>query len=202
MIEFTAARRWVELREGSAKRDFTTSYCVLVMVLAIATGIEKMCGNSYLTVIERALHSQTMHVRVRHCGHLRLLYRTDFAVRKRDEDRDVLLASEPVDSGRASVAARSSNDCQMLPLFSCLALIPPQEEVFEQIPKELQRNIFESKRRTMEEFEEVDMALRVERNSGCDRGCAEGRVATPNDAPQVLRRDFGGRDVEGKDLKS
>lgn len=52
---------------------------------------------SHLTIIESALDSQIVHIRVRHCRHLGLLNGADFALGVHDEDGDILLASQSVD---------------------------------------------------------------------------------------------------------
>lgn len=140
-----------------------------------------------------------MHVGVQHRGHLGLLDGADLALRVHDEDRHILLAAQTIDGSRARVAARGANDGQVLLVALGLALIPPHEEVFEQVAQELQGDVLEGEGRAVEQFKQVDVALLVE---GHGRGAvlgAEGGVALADELLEVGGRDLGGRDVERED---
>ena len=119
----------------------------------------------------------------------------------KNEDRDILLPSQAVDSSRSGVATGRANYSEMMPFFPDLARIPPDKEVFEQVPQELQRNIFECVCRSVEELEEVEIVLLAESDQGSYFWQSEGGIASINDFFQVLRRDFGGRDVEGEEFE-
>ena len=102
-----------------------------------------------------------MYIGIEDRGHLRLLYRADLAVREHYEDRHILLSAQTVDGSRASVTTCCANDGQMLPVATCLVLVPADEEVFEEVAEELQSNILEGKCGAMEELEEVQIVAEV-----------------------------------------
>jgi hypothetical protein len=80
----------------------------------------------------------------------------------------------------------------VFPSISLFPLIPPNQEVLEQISEELQRDIFERKSRSVEELEEVQVLLAVEGTDGCDIGRAEAGVAALDDVFEVVSRNLGG----------
>ena len=67
-----------------------------------------------LTVIKSAFDGEIMDVRIQNRGHLHLLNSRDFAITERNEDADILFATQAVDCGAACVIAGSANDCEML----------------------------------------------------------------------------------------
>lgn len=82
---------------------------------------------------------------------------------------------------------------------SDLALILPGQEVLEQVPQELQRDVLEGEGWAVEQLEQVQVALQVPQ--GRDLVVPEGRVAPVDDPPEVFGRDLGARDVQGQDVE-
>lgn len=80
-----------------------------------------------------------------------------------------------------------------------LAFVLPHEEVLEKVSQELQCDILERERGTVEQFEEVYVIVEV--NQRCRLRRAESRVALFNDLLQVLAGDLVLRDVQRHDLK-
>jgi hypothetical protein len=78
-----------------------------------------------------------VYVGIEDRGHLRLLYRANLALGEHDEDRHILLSAQTVDGSRASITACCANDGQVLPVATCLVLVPADEEVFEEVAEEL-----------------------------------------------------------------
>ena len=60
----------------------------------------------------------------------------------------------------------------------------------------------ECKGRAVKQFQEVQVLLRVQRDQRGAFRMTEGRIRTFDDLLQVLRRNFGGRDVQLRDLES
>jgi hypothetical protein len=141
-----------------------------------------------------------VYVGVEDRGHLCLLYRADLAVGEHDEDRHILLSAQTVDGSRASVTTCCANDGQVLPVATCLVLVPADEEVFEEIAEELKGNVLEGECRAVEQLEQVDVPLLVECDSGCDVLGAECGVTAVDDVLQVGSGDLGRGDVAGEDL--
>lgn len=54
-----------------------------------------------------------------------------------------------------SVARGRADYCKVIPLFALFTLILTDKEVLEQVAKELQCNILECKRGTVEQFQEI-----------------------------------------------
>lgn len=81
-----------------------------------------------------------------------------------------------------------------------LALVLSGQKVFEKITKELQGAILEGVAGAVEEFEEVEVVLKLDQ--GCDLLGAECRVTSVDDGLEVFGGDFAARDVEGEDLES
>ena len=92
---------------------------------------------TYLTIVECAIHGQVVYVGVHDGRHLRLLDGTDLAMGVHDEHRYILLATQTVDGSRTSITTGGANDGQVLPLASSLVLVPAYEEVLEQVAQEL-----------------------------------------------------------------
>ena len=144
-----------------------------------------------------------MDVGIQHRSHLSLLDRADLALRVHDEHADVLLASQTIDSGRASVTTGRANNSQVFPLLArlILAFVPANQEVLEKVAQELQSNILESKGRAVEQLQQVEVLFLVE---GCDGNNVVGTecsIALSDDLLQIGFGDLVARDVEGEDLE-
>lgn len=85
-----------------------------------------------------------------------------------------------------------------IPLFT---LVAPDEEVLKQVAHKLQRNVFESKRRPVEQLQQMQLLLRVECLQRRDIGGAEGGITPLDDVLQVCRGNLSGRYVEREDLE-
>ena len=93
----------------------------------------------------------------------------------------------------------------MVSLRTNLALILSLQKVLEEVPNELQRNVFECKGRPVEQLEEVLLGLFWilvfgEGDGGSDVGVAECRVGSLNEELEVGRGDLCGRYVQREDL--
>lgn len=141
-----------------------------------------------------------MHIRIRDGSHLGLLNGADLAFGVHDEDADVLLASETVDGRRAGISTRRPNDGQMLSALSLFALVPPHQKVLKQVPHKLEGHIFESKRRPVEELQQVQILLRVQGDYRRDIRRAEGGIAAVDDVPEVVGGNLFRRNVQREDL--
>lgn len=146
----------------------------------------------YLAIIKGAFYGNVVHVGIENCGHLRLLDRADLALGVHDEYADILLATQTVDGGRASVTAGGTNNSQVFSVFAlALALVSANEEVLEQVTQELQGDIFESEGRTMEKLQQVEVLLFVEGGDRDDVVGAECTIALLDDFLQVGFGDLG-----------
>lgn len=79
-----------------------------------------------------------------------------------------------------------------------LALVPPRQKVLKKVSQKLQRNILESKGRTVEQLEQIQVVLQV--LQGCNVLMAESCVAPADDVLEVVGWYFGRRDVQGQDI--
>lgn len=131
-----------------------------------------------------------MYIGVQHRGHLSLLNGADLALGVHDEHADVLLASQTVDSGRASVTTGRTDDSQVFPLLArlILALVPANEEVLEEVAQELQSNILESESRAVEQLQQVEVLVLVE---GCDGNNVVGTECSIALSDDLLQIGFG-----------
>lgn len=90
---------------------------------------------------------------------------------------------------RASVARGSTDDGELLPLLALLlGRVPALKEVLKQVAEELERDVLERKRRSVEELEHVLLfADLVQRRR---LGVSEGSVRALDEVAQVLRGDL------------
>ncbi len=88
----------------------------------------------------------------------------------------------------------------MLPVAPGLVLIPTDQEVFEKVAQELKSDILEGKCRAVEQFEQVDVLLLVERNGRCNVLGAERGITSVDNILQVGGGNLRRRDVAGKYL--
>jgi len=155
---------------------------------------------TYLTIIESSLNCEIVYVGVEHRRHLGFLYWAHLTCRMHYENRDILLTSQPVDGSRSRITARCSNHSQVLPAAQMLlALISSHEEILKEVSKKLQRYILESKRRAVEELEQVEVFALVKRNDWSNIRSTERLVTVPNDVLQVAGRDLLRRDIQRED---
>ena len=145
---------------------------------------------TYLTVIKGAFDSDVVYVCIQNSGHLSFLNRADLALGVHDEHADVFLASQTINSSRASVTTGRANDSQVFPLLAglILALVPADEEVLEKVTQELQSNILESKSRAVEQLQQVEVLLLVE---GCDGNNVVGTECSIALSDDLLQVGFG-----------
>jgi len=99
----------------------------------------------------------------------------------------------------SSVTTSSSDDGDSLPLLSfLLVLVSPLEEELEEVPQELESDVFESERGTVEELEDVLLLRDLVKRSGL--WVSEGGVGRVDDGFQVRGGDLGRRDEEREDV--
>ena len=143
-----------------------------------------------LAIVECSLHGNVVYIGVQHRGHLSLLNGADLALGVHDEHADVLLASQTVDSGRASVTTGRTDDSQVFPLLArlILALVSANQEVLEKVAQELQSNILESESWAVEQLQQVEVLLLVE---GCDGNNVVGTECSIALSDDLLQVGFG-----------
>ena len=155
-----------------------------------------------LTVVESALHREIVHVGIQHGGHLRFLDGTDFSFREHDEDADVFLATETVNGGTARVAARGTDDGQVVSMVAGLELrVLSNKEELKQVTEELESDVFERKGRAVEQLEEVKVFRSIERDEWSRGWMAESRIAGVNYGFELAVGDFFGVNVQPHDLE-
>lgn len=143
-----------------------------------------------------------MYIGVQDSSHLSLLNRANLALGVHDEHTNILLTTETVDGSRAGVTTGCANNGQVFSGLSLLfTTVSAGEEVLKQVSKELKSDIFESKGRAVEEFQQVEVLLLVEGGDGNDVVCAESAIALLDDLLEVGFGDFLAGNIEGEDLK-
>lgn len=78
----------------------------------------------------------------------------------------------------------------MLPVTTLLALVFPDEEVFEQISQKLQSDILECKSRSVEQLQQVQVLGLVQSHDGGNVRGAESSVTAVDDILEIRRRNL------------
>ena len=133
-----------------------------------------------LRVVERTVDRDRKHVSRTRAGHLALLERRDAAVGIEDKNRGAGLAEESVDRRGTGVARGGTEHVDRLAAHHALVRV--------EIAEELEREIFERERRSVKEFEDVEVF--PERLQRRDRGIGERRVARVDDRPKGFSRNI------------
>ena len=157
-------------------------------------------GLVHLAIVKVAGNSEVVNIGVEDSGHLEFLDGAHTALGVEHKDRDVLLAPETVNGGRASVTAGRSHNGEMVSVTTRLALVPPDQEVLEQVAQKLQCHVLEGESGAVEELEKMDVTLELDER--CYVGGAESSIAATDDVFEVVGRDFGGGDVKREDVVS
>lgn len=105
---------------------------------------------TYLAIVKGAFNGKIVDVGIQDGGHLGLLDWADAPLGVQDENGDILLAAQTVDGGGTGVATCRTNDSEMMPVLSGLALIAPHEEVLKEVSEQLQRDILKCPCRAVE----------------------------------------------------
>ena len=142
-----------------------------------------------------------MNVGIENGCHLSLLDRADLALGVHDEDGNILLTAQAVDGGGTGVTTGSTNDSQVLSVSALLALVHAYEEVLEKVADELESDILESERGTVEQFHQMQVLGLVKSDDGGDIFGAEGGITAVDDVFEIGRGDFAVGDVQAEDLK-
>lgn len=148
-----------------------------------------------LAVIKGAFDSEVVDIRIEYACHLRLLNGANLALGEENEDRHILLASQTIDGRRASITGCCAHNGQVVTVLASLSLIFAHEEIFKKVTQALERNVFESKGWSVEEFKEVEVVLGIQCGNGCTLRVTEGRVGLFDDSLQIFRGNFRRRDV-------
>lgn len=148
-----------------------------------------------LAIVERSLDSEIVHIGIKHTSHLRLLNGADLALGEQDEHGDILLAAQAIDSGRPSITRRRTNNSQVVTVLASLSLVLTHKEVLEEIAQALKCNVLESESRAVEELQQVQVLLGIQRGDRGALGVAECRVGLVDDGLEVLGGNFGGGDI-------
>lgn len=157
--------------------------------------IGKQSLDNILAVVKGSLDSEIVHIGIKHTSHLRLLNRANLALGEKDEHRDILLATETIDSGRTSITGGCADDGQVVTVLASLSLVLAHKEVFEEVTQTLEGDVLESERWAVEELQQVQVLLGVQRGDGGALGVTECRVGLVDDGLEVLGGDFGGGDI-------
>mmetsp|Transcript_86661 Transcript_86661/g.245698 ORF Transcript_86661/g.245698 Transcript_86661/m.245698 type:complete len:241 (+) Transcript_86661:696-1418(+) len=159
-------------------------------VLFLEVQLTEKSLDDVLTVVEGALDSNAVHVRVQDARHLLLLDLGHAALGEEDEALHVLLAAHTVDGGPTSVAAGSAKDRE--PLRVAL------QEVLVEIAQCLQGDVLEGEGRPVEELHDVHVAHL--HGGHCVPGRKRG-IASSHKLTQVCRRHLLLTAVQGGDFK-
>lgn len=151
--------------------------------------------NNILAVVKGSLDGEVVHIGIKHTSHLSLLNRADLALGEKDENRDILLTAQPIDSSRASISRGGANNGQMVTVLASLALVLAHKEVFEEVTQTLEGNVLEGESWAVEELEQVEVLLGVQCGDRGALGVAECRVGLVDDGLEVLGGDFRGGDI-------
>ncbi len=112
-----------------------------------------------LTIVERTLHRNGMHVRFGRRRHHATLHVRHAPLGKQDRDIDALRTAECFDGSATRVATRGTHDRRTPPMLF--------EHVVHETRDELHGDVFERERRPMEEFEHPRIPPRLhERRDG------------------------------------
>lgn len=144
----------------------------------------------YLTVIKRSMYGQVVYIWIQDRSHLRLLNRADLAFGMEDEDADILLPPQAIDSRRSRISTGGTNHSEVMPPSFRAVPISSQQKVFKKISKKLQSNIFERECGAMEELQKMKVQALVEGNEGRNGWHSESRIASLYDVLKVRRRDL------------
>ena len=143
---------------------------------------------TYLAVVEVASDGKVVDVGIKDSGHLELLDGAHLALGVKHEDGDILLAAQTVDGGRTGVTACGTNNGQVVPVPSLLALVLAHEEVLKKVAEELEGDILEGEGRAVEQLEKMYAALEVDERGNV--GGAEGGVGAVDDVFEVFGGDL------------
>jgi len=136
-----------------------------------------------LAVVEGPFHGHVVDIGIEDGGHLPRLDGGGLQMGMEDEDVDVLLAAHPADCGAAGVAGGCADDVHPLPPFL--------EEVFEEIPQELQGHVLEGQGRAVKQLQDIDPVLPDHRG---DLPVVEGVVGMVDEPSQVIFRNVRGKE--------
>lgn len=142
-----------------------------------------------------------MYICICHGSHLSFLDRADATLGVENEYGDIRLAPQPVNSCAACITTGRTHDGQRLSFLSRrFCLVAALEKVGEEVAQELECNILEGIRRTMEKLEDVLVGGEwLERG---DIGMAPCRIVVRRmyKGSEVCLRYLICRDEEGEDL--
>lgn len=157
--------------------------------------VGKQSLDNILTVVKGSLDSEVVHICIKHTSHLGFLDRANLALGEQNEHRNILLATETIDSGRASITRGSADNSQVVTILASLSLVLAHEEVFEEISQTLEGDVLEGESWAVEELQQVQVLLGIQCSDGGTLGVTEGRVGPVDDALEVLGGDFRGRNI-------
>ncbi|KAH3668855.1 hypothetical protein OGAPHI_002610 [Ogataea philodendri] len=172
------------------------------VVFLVELGISKHFLHNVLTVVKGTFHRKSVDVIVQNRGHLLFLQRRDSACWVEDEHRNVLFVSEAVNSSGSSVTGSGSNNGDDVSRLTCLlgSIFSGQEEL-KQITDKLQSNVFESVSWAVEQLQQVQVLLRVDRDQWSDLLSSEGGVGLGDQGLELVIGDLGLLDVESHDVE-
>jgi hypothetical protein len=156
---------------------------------------------TYLAIVECALNSQVVHIGIQDSSHLSLLNWANSALWMKDEDGNILLAAETVDSSGSSITTCSSNNGKMMSVLARLAHVSSHQEVLEEVTKQLESNILESECRAVEQLKQVKAVLLIEGDKWGGIWMAESGITSVNDVLEVCTWDFGVGNVEREEFE-